>query len=111
MLLLRHTPANPDHQLRVLLFQLFQGAHIAEYPLFCVLTNGAGIEQNQIRLFHVIAHAKAHVHQYAADLFAVVHILLAAKAVHIRQRRCILIYRRNHGCGLCVMCVGQFFQN
>ena len=109
MLLLGHAAADADHQTRVLLLELFQRADIAENALLGVLTHGAGVEQDEVGVFDIVAQTVADILQNALDLLAVVDVLLAAVAAHIRQRRC-LIERRQHLGGGIVVGVGQFFQ-
>jgi hypothetical protein len=50
-LLLHHAAANADYKLRLITFQLFKRADIAEYSLFRVLTYAAGIKKDNISLF------------------------------------------------------------
>ena len=85
--LLRHTAADADHQAGVLLLELFQRTHVAENALLGVFAHSAGVEQNQVGVFNRIAQTVADILQNTADLFAVVDVLLAAVAAHIRQRR------------------------
>ena len=109
VLLLGHAAADADHQTRVLLLELFQRADIAENALFGVLTHGAGVEQDEVGVFDIVAQAVADILQNALDLLAVVDVLLAAVAAHIRQRRCLIERRQRLGGGI-VVGVGQFFQ-
>ena len=84
MLLLGHAAADTDHQARVLLLELFQRADIAENALLGVLTHGAGVEQDEVGVFDIVAQAVADILQNALDLLAVVDVLLAAVAAYIR---------------------------
>ena len=97
MLLLGHAAADADHQARVLLLELFQCADIAENALLGVLTHGAGVEQDEVGVFDIVAQAVADILQNALDLLAVVDVLLAAVAAHIRQRRRLIERRQRLG--------------
>ena len=92
-----------------LFLQLFQRADIAENALLGVLTHGAGVEQDEVGVFDIVAQAVADILQNALDLLAVVDVLLAAVAAYIRQRRCLIERRQRLGGGI-VVGVGQFFQ-
>ena len=109
--LLGHAAADPDDQPRVCFLELFECPNVAENPLFSVFPYGAGIEQDQIGLFDGVAQAKTDVLQNAAQLFAVVDILLAAVAVYEGQRRRIGVKRRDQRGGRGVAGVGACFQN
>ena len=74
-----------------------------------MLTHGAGVEQDEVGVFDIVAQAVADILQNALDLLAVVDVLLAAVAAHIRQRRCLIERRQRLGGGI-VVGVGQFFQ-
>ena len=77
--------------------------------LLGVLTHGAGVEQDEVGVFDIVAQAVADILQNALDLLAVVDVLLAAVAAYIRQRRCLIERRQRLGGGI-VVGVGQFFQ-
>ena len=87
MLLIGHAAAQTDHQAGLFLLQALQRAHIAEHALFGVLTDGAGVEEDEVGVLGLVAQTVADVHQNALDAFAVVDVLLAAVAVHKGQRR------------------------
>ena len=108
--LLGHAAADPDDQLRVAGLELFEGAHIAEDPLLGMFPHGAGVEKDQVGLFQGVGQAEAHVLQHAADLFAVVDVLLAAEAVDISHGRRVRVGGGDHRRGGRVMGVGEFFQ-
>ena len=105
MLLLRHAAAYPDDQAGVLFLQLFQRADIAEHALFRMFAHSAGIEQDQICLLDGITDAEADVHQHAAYLLTIVHVLLAAIAAHIGKGRGIISLGDDGG-GIRVMGIG-----
>ena len=105
MLLLRHAAAYPDDQAGVLFLQLFQRANIAEHALFRMFAHSAGIEQDQICLLDGITDAEADVHQHAAYLLTIVHVLLAAIAAHIGKGRGIISLGDDGG-GIRVMGIG-----
>ena len=84
--LLGHAAAQADHLLRVFLFCVGETAQIAEDPLFRVLTDGAGIQNHQIRLLGVLCKGKAAVGQHPHQLLAVRHVLLTAEGVHAGHR-------------------------
>ena len=67
-----------------------QRAHVAEHPLLGVLTHGAGVEQDEVGVFDIVAQAVADILQNALDLLAVVDVLLAAVAVDEGQRRGVI---------------------
>ena len=108
--LLGHASADTDDEPRIALLELFQRTDVAEHPMLGVFPHRAGIEQDEVRLLHVVTDAKANIHQNAAQLFAVIHVLLAAVAVHVSQRRCFIIRSQNLR-GLRIMGIGQRFQN
>ena len=100
--LLRHTATDADHQAGVLLLELFQCAHVAENALLGVFAYSAGVKQNQVGVFNSIAQTVADILQNTADFFAVVDVLLAAVAAHIRQRRRFVVGSQRLG-GVLVM--------
>ena len=87
MLLVGHAAAQADDEAGLFFLEPFQRAHVAEHPLLSVLTHSAGIEQNQVSIFGLIAQAIADIYQHALDALAVVDVLLTAVAVHKGQRR------------------------
>ena len=107
--LLGHAAADADDQTRILLFQLFQRAYIAENALLGMFAHGAGVEKDEVGVFNVIAQAETDILQNALDLLAIVDILLAAVAAHIGQGRRI-VKRGQHLGGGFIMGIGQFFQ-
>ena len=93
----------------IFFFELFQRSHVAEHPLLGVLPHGAGIEEDQVGLLHILTDAKAGIQQYAADFFAVVDVLLTAVAVYIGHGRAVVKPGNDRGC-LGVMGIGKVFQ-
>ena len=61
VLLLGHAAADADHQTRVLLLELFQRTDIAENALLGVLTHGAGVKQDEVGVFDIVAQAVADI--------------------------------------------------
>ena len=107
--LVGHAAAQSDDEAGLFFLKALQRAHVAEHPLLGVLTHGAGVEQDQVGILGLIAQAVADIHQHAFNALAVVDVLLAAVAAHIRQRRCLIERRQRLGGGI-VVGVGQFFQ-
>ena len=77
-----HAAAQADDLLRVGLFRVGQGAQIAVDPLFRVVTDGAGVQYDDIGLGRLGDEVAAHGLQHAHDMLAVRHILLAAEGIH-----------------------------
>ena len=98
--LLRHAAADADDQARVLFFEFFQRADVAEDALLGMFAHRAGVEQDEVGVLQRIADAEADVLQDAADLFAVVDVLLAAVAAHVGQRRRLVVGGQRPGGGL-----------
>ena len=90
VLLVGHAAAQADDEAVLFLLEALQSAHVAENTLLGVLTDGAGVEEDEVRVLGFIAQAVADVYENALDPLAIVDILLAAIAVHKRQRRCIV---------------------
>ena len=84
LLLLGHAAAEDDHQLGVLPLLMDESAHVAEDAHFRVLTNGAGVDADHVRLLLLIGHGIAHVPEPAAKDLAVGLVLLAAVGIHQR---------------------------
>ena len=78
ILLLHHAAANSNAKGRVLVLLLFQGPHVAKDPLFRVLPDAAGIEQDKICLLLRRGRLKPCFTQHACQLFAVMVVHLAA---------------------------------
>ena len=85
-LLLRHTAAQGDDNLRPALFQVAERADIAERAVLRMLAYRTGVEQDKIRLIGIVGHLVAHFVQHAADALGVRLVLLAAKGVRIGAR-------------------------
>ena len=62
-----------------------QGAHVAQHPQLGVLTDGTGVDDDDVRHAGVLGEGVAHLPEHPPDLFAVRLILLAAISVHQRQ--------------------------
>ena len=86
MLLLHHTAAQRDQNLRMLPLEIFQCADVAEHPVLRVLSDSAGVEQNEVGVIGRIRKGKARFCQHTLDFFAVGDILLTAVGADIRQR-------------------------
>ena len=82
VLLLHHAAAQADELLRVAALGVDQGAHVAEHPLLGVLPDGAGVEDDEIRLLHILRQGEAALGQHPHELLPVGHILLAAEGIH-----------------------------
>ena len=59
-----------------------QHPQVAEHPLLRVLPDGAGVQNDQVRLLGVLGKGEAAGGQHAHELLAVGHVLLAAEGVH-----------------------------
>ena len=81
---LGHAAAQADDLLRVGLLGVGQGAQIAVDPLFRVVTDGAGVQHDDIRLLRRVHKRAAHGLQHPHDVLAVGHVLLTAEGVHQR---------------------------
>ena len=86
MLLLHHTAAQRDQNLRMLPLEIFQRADIAEHPVLRMLADGAGVEQNEVGVIGRIRKGKARFCQHTLDFFAVGDILLTAVGADKRKR-------------------------
>ncbi len=81
-LLLGHAAAKADDLLGVLLLGVGQNAQVSEHPLLGVLPDGAGVEDDEIRLLHILRQGEAALGQHPHELLPVGHILLAAEGIH-----------------------------
>ena len=90
VLLVGHAAAEADDEAVLLLFQALEGAHVTEDTLLGVLTDGAGVEKDEVGVLGLVTQAVADVHQHTLDALAVVDILLAAVAVDEGQRRGVI---------------------
>ena len=54
--------------LGILLLRVGQNAQVAEHPLLGVLPDGAGVEDDEIRLLGILRQRKAHLLQHAHEL-------------------------------------------
>ena len=81
---LGHAAAQADDLLRVGLFRVGQGAQIAVDPLFRVVTDGAGVQYDDIGLGRLGDEVAAHGLQHAHNVLAGGRVLLAAEGVHQR---------------------------
>ena len=90
VLLVGHAAAEADDEAVLLLFQALESAHVTENTLFGVLTDGAGVEKDEVGVLRFVTQAVADVHQHTLDALAVVDILLAAVAVDEGQRRGVI---------------------
>ena len=62
-----------------------QGAHVAQHPQLCVLPDGTGVDDDDIRHAGILGEGVAHLPKHPSNLFAVRLVLLAAISVHQRQ--------------------------
>ena len=62
-----------------------QGAHVAQHPQLGVLTDGTGVDDDDIRHAGVLGEGVAHLPEHPSNLFAVRLVLLAAVGVHQSQ--------------------------
>ena len=60
MLLLHHTAAESYYKVVIFLLVFFEYSDIAENPVLCVLTDGAGVIKHQIRFGKLLGKAVAH---------------------------------------------------
>lgn len=74
----------------LLLFQALESAHVTENTLLGVLTDGAGVEKDEVGVLRFVTQAVTDVHQHTLDALAVVDILLTAVAVDEGQRRGVI---------------------
>ena len=86
-LLLRHAAAEADDLIGLCGLRVAESAKVAIYPLFRVLADGAGVEQDHVRLLLVARELIAHLAQHTHEHLAVGHVLLAAEGVDQRKRR------------------------
>ena len=75
-----------------MLFEALERPHIAKDPLFCIFPYGTGIIQDQIRLTDLIGKAIAQLGQHPLKAFTIVNALLAAKGMHMGQRRGLVLF-------------------
>ncbi len=99
MLLVGHAAAQADHQAGLFLLQALERTHIAENALLGVLADGAGVEEDEVGVFGLVAQAVADIHQHTLDALAVVDVLLAAVAVDEGQRRGVVCLAHQLGGG------------
>ena len=79
MRLRRHAAADRDDKLAVLCFEMLILPDRRERLLLGMLTDGAGVDHDQIGVFYVIGDRIAHFRRHAAQLFRVRLVLLAAE--------------------------------
>ena len=68
-------------------FAVDQGPHVAEYPLFRVLPDGAGVDDDHVRPPVGVRNLITHFAQHTPQQLGVGFVLLAAVGVHIGQGR------------------------
>lgn len=90
VLLVGHAAAGADDEAVLLLFQALESAHVTENTLLGVLTDGAGVEKDEVGVLRFVTQAVTDVHQHTLDALAVVDILLTAVAVDEGQRRGVI---------------------
>ena len=83
--LLHGAAAQADDLAGLALFRVGQGAHIAQHPHLRVLPDGAGVDDDDVRLLLVLGKAVAHLGQHAPELLRVRLVLLTAIGVHHGQ--------------------------
>ena len=81
-LLLGHAAAQADDEVGVLLLGVDQAAQQAVDPVLRVLPDGAGVDDDEIRLAGILRKGEAHVPEHPHDALAVRHVLLAAVGIH-----------------------------
>ena len=86
-LLLRHATAETDDLVGLCGLRVAQAAEVTVDPLFRVLADGAGVEQDDVRLIFIARELIAHLAQHTHEHLAVGHVLLAAERVDQRERR------------------------
>ena len=61
MLLVSHAAAQADDKAALFLLETLQRAHVSEHALLGVLTHGAGVEQDEVGVFDIVAQAVADI--------------------------------------------------
>ena len=92
LLLLGHAAGQGNNKVGLLLFEALERPHIAEYPLLGVFPDSAGIVEDQVGLPDIIGKAVAQLRQHALEPFPVINALLAAKGMHMGQRRGLVLF-------------------
>ena len=80
--LLGHAAAQADDLVGVAPLAVDQGAHVAEHPLLGVLSDGAGVDEDEVGVFAVVDNLIAHLAQHAPQQLRVRLVLLAPVGVH-----------------------------
>jgi hypothetical protein len=85
MLLLNHAAAKADYLVGLGLFGVVKSAHIAQNAHFRVFADGAGVNNDYIRLRLIGSEGAAHFRKITADTLRVTFVLLAAVGIHKGQ--------------------------
>ena len=80
--LLHGAAAKTDDLAGLAAFRVGQSAHVAQNPHLGVLPDGAGVDDNDVRLTLVLGKSVAHLREHPPDLLRVRLVLLAAVGVH-----------------------------
>ena len=83
--LLGHAAAQADDLFRVAALHMDQRPQVAQHPLFGVLSDGTGVQDNDPRLLLIGGEVIAHLAQIAPDALGVGLVLLAAIGIHKGQ--------------------------
>ena len=85
-LLLHHTAAQSDYQIRIGLFEALYRTDIAVNSVLGVLTHGAGVVKNQVRLFNIVRKSVAERFKNTLDTLTVGNIALTTVCVDKSKR-------------------------
>ena len=83
---LSHAAAKADDLPRMGPLGMDQRPHVAKHPVLGVLSNGAGVDNDDVGGLLVVGKAAAHCRQIAPDMLRIGFVLLPAIGVHIGQR-------------------------
>ena len=85
--LLSHAAAQTDDLAGLSPLGVDQGPHVAQHPLFGVLPDGAGVDDDDVGLLLPVSEGKAHGPEVAPDALGIGLVLLAAVGIHKSRRR------------------------
>ena len=92
LLLLGHAAGQGNNKVGLLLFEALKRPHIAKDTLLGIFPHGTCIIQDEIRLTDLICKAIAQLGQHPLKAFTIVNALLAAKGMHMGQRRGLVLF-------------------
>ena len=85
MLLLHHTAAEYNFEIRIFFFYLFKRPYIAKKPVFSMLAYGTSVKKRNIRFFCLIRKSESHILEHAFQALTVGNIALTAESMHKDQ--------------------------